>query len=159
MMDRGSETGLEGTDHIQPEEHAAQPSLPIQRTTTLLPKTSLKNTSKILQGPPRWPQIPPRSPQDHPKTPRAPKSPPKSPQDDPKMPPRKPSMATPNNPACGAGQPKKPHKISVHAPAAPPPKAPGSLREVLKQAPSAFVTCVLAPCDDIAACQDASTGR
>ena len=39
-MDRSGGTGCEETDDTQREEHAAQPSLPMKRTATLLPKPS-----------------------------------------------------------------------------------------------------------------------
>ena len=37
---RTGNTVREETDDIQPEEHAAQPSLPMKRPATLLPKAS-----------------------------------------------------------------------------------------------------------------------
>ena len=70
IMDRSGDTGCEETDDIQPEEHAAQPSLPMRRTAILLPKRSFKKTlqdpSKI---PPRTPHPPQDPPQDPPQNP------------------------------------------------------------------------------------------
>ena len=57
---RTSDTGREETDGSQPEERTAEPSLPMKRTATLLPKASQMNT---LQDPPKMPP----TPQDHPK--------------------------------------------------------------------------------------------
>ena len=105
LMDRGGETAREETDHVRPEEQAAQPSL--QPSYRKLPK----------KGPSRSLQIHPRSPQKHPKTLKTPqdppKSPPKSPQDHPKLTPKslspkRPSTVTPENPAPNF--PKSPEK-------------------------------------------------
>ena len=97
IMDRSGETGREETDHMKPEEHAAQPSLTMKGTATLLPKHSFKQSSKI---PPKTPQDPPRSPQPPPKIhPRSPQDHPKTPQhsqEAPQIPPRS-LMITPKN--------------------------------------------------------------
>ena len=125
IMDRSGET-----DHIQPEEHAAQPSLPIQGTATLLqkPRQLKKKNSKI----PKTPQDPP-FPQNHPKiTQDLPTVPPRCPQDNPQesSPKRRPAPPRENPP--GADKLQKPVKIGP--PQTPSPMIPGSLRAVLNEA-------------------------
>ena len=67
IMDRSGETGCEKTDHIQPEEHAARPSLPIKGTATLPRKPLL-----YLQDPPSSREAAKTSQNWHPLTPRPP---------------------------------------------------------------------------------------
>ena len=121
IMDRSGDTGCEETDDIQPEEHAAQPSLPMRRTATLLPKRSFKKT---LQDPSK---IPPRTPQDH----RDPQS--QDPPQDPQNPPN--NLAQKGPQPLVQGSSKNKAKLPNPPSPAPPPRTPGSPCEVLNEAP------------------------
>ena len=151
-MDRSGETGrIYNQKSTQSSPHCPVKKTCNPPTETLREKKILQEPAKTPQDPPDPPKIPPRSSEDPPKftktPPRSPQIPQRSPQHKPQESSQKrPSEPTPENPACGTGQLKKPDKIGAPPPPPPPtrtriPRLTGSLREVLNKAPldGAFV--------------------